>query len=147
MKKRILIACSTLIGILVLVAIIIDLDYPQYPKNKQYVKEYVAGIEGIKGDVDISQWGDNPAYEIGANQEGYAVFKHPENALKQMKVDFAKGIEAIQKECGLSSLSQSNFKEYGTYGWQLVKTEDAEAVEQARQVTSFMDIYENSFDD
>lgn len=147
MKKRNIIVCLTVICILILCTVFIYLKYPKYDKNKEYVREYVVGEKGIKGSVDIKEWGDNPAYEIGANRKGYAVFKNPEKAFREMKIDFKKGIVAIQKEYKLRPISRWNFKQYETYGWQLVKTRDAEALAQARKVTGFLDVYENSFKD
>ncbi|MGH4124340.1 MAG: hypothetical protein ACREV6_15545 [Clostridium sp.] len=140
MKKRNIIVC-----LIILSTVFIYLKYPKYCKNKEHVSEYVAGEKGIKGSVD--KWGDNPAYEIGATKKGYAVFKNPEKAFRQMKIDFAKGIVAIQKEYKFRPISRWNFKQYGTYGCQLVKIKDAEAVRQARKVSVFLDIYENSFKD
>lgn len=75
---------------------------------------------------------------------GYAVFKNPRKAFSKLKKDYKKGIELIQKENNLKPLSQLNYMEYGQYGWQ-VTTGTKEEQEQARFVTAFMDIYENSF--
>ena len=119
--------------------------YPKYDKNKEYVREYIIGQTGIRGTVNITNIGNNSAYEIGANKEGYAVFKNPNKAFAQMKIDFSKGIAAIQKEYKLLPLSRWNYDMYGVYGWQLKETKDTEAVDQAWKVTQFMDLYENSF--
>ena len=69
-------------------------------------------------------------------------------------IDKAKGEYAIFMNSGdsfsyptaLNDISKNNFnyKNYGTYGWQ-VSTGTKEEQEQARFVSSFMDIYENSF--
>jgi hypothetical protein len=131
--------------VIVLCIVFYNSFYPKYDHDKVWIKEYIAGEEGIKGDVDISLLGVNPAYEIGANKEGYAVFKNPEHAFNQMKKDFSKGIKGIQKEYKLNSLSRWNFKQYGKYGWQLTKADDQETISQAGKVTAFIDIYENSF--
>ncbi|WNS45144.1 hypothetical protein [Paenibacillus sp. MMS20-IR301] len=114
-------------------------------KQNESVQEYIAGAPGIKGSVDTAQWGDNPAYAIGADRKGYAVFKDPDQAFARMKIDYAKGLKAIREEFGLRAVSLANYQQYGTYGWQITKTEDAEAAEQARRVTAFMDIFENSY--
>ena len=45
------------------------------------------GESGIKGAVNQSNFGDDPAYEIGADKDGYAVFKNPDKAFAQMKID------------------------------------------------------------
>ena len=50
----------------------------------------------------------------------------------------------IQKEFNLLPLTNFNYKSYKIYGWQ-VTTGTNEEKEQSRFVSSFMDIYENSF--
>jgi len=126
---------------------IIYWKYPKYDKNKEWVREYIIGQTGIKGTVDITRIGNDSAYEIGANKQGYAVFKNPNKAFAKMKIDLSQGIAAIQKEYSLLPLSRWNYDIYGVYGWQLTKTTDAEVIAQAWKVTSFMDIYDNSFDE
>lgn len=113
--------------------------------NLRYSQIYVSEDENIKGDVDINKFGKiSIDFDIGANKYGYAVFKNPRKALKRLKKDYAQGIKLIAKEFNLLPLSNFNYKTYETYGWQ-VTTGTEEEKEQARFVTSFMDIYENSF--
>lgn len=113
--------------------------------NLKYSQKYAPEKEIIKGNVDIDYFVNiNIDFEIGANKFGNAVFKNPQKALKRLKRDYRDGIKAIQKEFGLLPLSIFNYKEYGTYGWQLVSATDEEK-EQGRFITRFMDIYENSF--
>lgn len=145
MKKNLIAIYLFVLFFIILGSFLIYSRYPKYDTNKAYVSEYIVGDKGVKGNVDITYFGNNPAYKIGANREGYAVFKNPEQAFSQMKVDYAKGITAIQKEYRLMLLSRWNFKEYESYGWQFMKTDDADAVKQAKDITKFMDIYDNSF--
>lgn len=70
---------------------------PRLDKSKRYVKEYVVGQEGIKGTVNMSYMGNDPSYEIVADKDGNAVFKNPEKAFSQMKIDLYKGLEAIKE--------------------------------------------------
>ncbi|SEW30747.1 hypothetical protein [[Clostridium] fimetarium] len=58
-----------------------------------------------------------------------------------------EGIAAIQKEYKRLPLSRWNYDMYGIYGWQLTTTKDAETVAQARKVSGFMGIYENSLEE
>ena len=139
---RLIIICLILLSFPVA---LICWKYPKYDKDKEYVREYIIGETGIRGGVDITRFGDYSAYEIGANKEGYAVFKNPNKAFAQMKIDFAKGIAAIRKEYIFFPLTRWNYDMYGVYGWQLKETKDTEAVDQAWKVTQFMDLYENSF--
>ena len=55
-----------------------------------------------------------------------------------------KGIKLIKDEFNLMPLSNFTYKEYKTYGWQVTKG-SKKAQEEARFVSSFLDIYENSF--
>ena len=113
--------------------------------NLKYTQVYIAEYGNVKGNVDINSFGKkNIAFDIGANKYGEAVFKNPGKALKVLKRDYKDGIKLIQKEFNLLPLNRFNYKSYGTFGWQVtIGTEEEK--EQARFVSSFMDIYENSF--
>ena len=113
--------------------------------NLKYSQIYIPEESNIKGNVDINKFGKlHIDFDIGANKYGYAVFKNPKKAIKRLKKDYKKGIKLIQKEYHLPPLSNFNYKTYGTYGWQ-VTTGSNEEKKQAKFVSSFMDIYENSF--
>lgn len=146
-NKHMIIIGSILMLVMAAMAVWGYANQAQPSKRNESIQEYVIGAPGIVGSVDIAQWGEHEAYDIGADRKGYAVFKDPEKAFARMKLDYATGIEAIRKEFGLRSLSLKNYEQYGTYGWQISGTKDAAAVEQARAVTAFMDIFENSFAD
>ncbi len=113
--------------------------------NLNYSKVYIVNEGNIKGNVDINSFGRiNIDFDIGANKYGKAVFKNPDKAMKRLKKDYKQGIKLIQKEYQLLPLSNFNYKSYGIYGWQ-VTNGTKEEQEQARFVSRFMDIYENSF--
>lgn len=113
--------------------------------NLKYTQPYISGEGNIKDEVDIVRFiKRNIDYDIGANKYGYAVFKNPEKALKKMKKECEKGILLIQKEFHLLPFNSFNFRTYSVYGWQ-VTTGSEEEQEQARFVSQFLDIYENSF--
>ena len=109
--------------------------------NLKYSQVYIVNEGNIKGNVDINSFG---RINIGANKYGEAVFKNPDKAMKRLKKDYKQGIKLIQKEYHLLPLSNFNYKSYGIYGWQ-VTNGTKEEQEQARFVSRFMDIYENSF--
>lgn len=110
-----------------------------------YSQEYIPGTGNVKGNVDTAYFSDlSENFSIGANANGYAVFKNPEEAFKELKKDYPLGIKLIRKEFNLGPLSQSNYTIYGIYGWQVITGTDEEK-EQAAFVSGFMDIYENSF--
>lgn len=83
-------------------------------------------------------------FDIGANRYGETVFKNPQKAFKTLKKEYSKGIQLIQKEFNLLPLTNFTYKSYKTYGWQVTTGTDEEK-EQAIFITSFLDIYENSF--
>lgn len=113
--------------------------------NLKYSQVYIVDENNNKGNVDINKFGRiNIDFDIGANKYGNAVFKNPPKAFKTLKREYAKGIKLIQKEFNLLPLTNFTYKSYKTYGWQVTTGTDEEK-EQARFVTSFLDIYENSF--
>jgi len=109
-----------------------------------YTQEYVPGTGNIKGNVDVEKWrllGKD--FEIGANADGYAVFKNPKAAMNTICRDYKKGIKAIQK-AGAPQGFRMNYTAYIDYA--LSVSADMETVRQAHIVAGFVDIYENSFD-
>ena len=137
-KKLIILLSILIFASLVIYFIFSYIIYiPKYP----YTQEYVVGTNNIKGDINISSIKE---LEIGANSDGYAVFKNPRKALKYKKRTYKDGIEIIQKEFNLGPLSQFNYKKYKNYGWQVTKGSN-EAKAEALKVSNLLDIYENSF--
>lgn len=113
--------------------------------NLRHCQRYEPGKGNIKGEVNTYYYENiNMDFEIGANKNGYAVFKNPERAYKRLKKDYAKGIMAIAREFRLLPLTNFNFRAYSNYGWQLTWGTDEEK-EQAHFVSDFFEIYENSF--
>lgn len=124
--------------------VLIKVGYLPNP-NLAYTQRYETGKDNLKGEVNYDYFEKTSMdFEIGANKYGYAVFKNPNKALKRLKKDYSKGISAIKKEFNLLSLTNFNFRQYSTYGWQLTQGTEEEK-EQARFVSNFFDIYENSF--
>ena len=141
-KRKIIISA---VAVILILGGILFYKYCYQDSNLLYSQEYVTGRVTIKGNVDTKYFADiGEEYDIGANKYGYAVFKNPDAALARLKTDYTAGIALIQGEFDLSPLSQTNYEEYKTYGWQ-VTTGTKEEQKQANFITSFMDIYENSF--
>lgn len=137
MKK----ATAALISLIILV---IALSFIGRVKNP-YVQEYVAGQGNIKGDVNVEDFYErDPRFEIGATEDGYAVFKDPDKAYAALLENYREGLSLIQKEYKLFRISKLNYSSYQIYGWQTT-TGSEEARQQAKFVSSFFDIYENSF--
>ena len=120
---------------------------PGYKANREKIcstrREYISGTGNIKGDVDIEKWEAlGEEFAIGANKDGYAVFKNPRKAMNAICSDFKAGIRAMQKE-GAPMGFRSNYSSYIDY--ELAVSGDAETNRQANIVAGFVDIYENSF--
>ena len=110
-----------------------------------WVREYIPGGDGIIGSVDKAQYesvsGD---FAIGADRYGRAVFKDPRQAFDTFTELYAEGIALIQEENDLAAISPKNYSAYKKLGWQTTSGSET-AQEQARFVSKFLDIYENSF--
>ncbi len=104
----------------------------------------------VVGDYDTSKLGgdflknNNNAYEIGANEDDMPIFKDTNKAFEQALIDFEDGFKAIQKEYDLKLISKKNYEDYFTYGWQ-ISTDNENLKNQCKEITQFLDIYENSF--
>lgn len=147
-KQKLTIAILLILLIIVLTAsgkaVLVKYGYVADDSLK-YSQIYISGEGNIKGSVDIIEFGKiNIDFDIGANKYGNAVFKNPDKALRTLKKDYSKGIKLIQKEFNLLPLTSLNYRSYQVYGWQVTSGTDEEK-EQARFVSAFMDIYENSF--
>ena len=111
-----------------------------------YTQEYTPGEVNIQGDVDVDFFESaDSRFAIGADEDGKAVFKDPEKAFEALKEKYADGIELIREQYGLAPLSQSNYKDYSVLDVESSAGTKEQRV-QANFVTSFMDIYENSFE-
>ena len=109
------------------------------------VQDYIAGQGNIKGNVNVEDYYErDERFAIGAGEDGYAVFKDPGKAFAALRENYPEGISLIRKEFHLLWLSKLNYPAYKTYGWQTTSGSE-EARQQARFVSSFFDIYENSF--
>ena len=123
------------------------INYDVTPPNiiNRWEKEYIPGAEDILGNVDTEKYSKiSPDFEIGADWMGMAVFKDPHKAFSTMVTLYTDAIAAIQQEFDLPPLSAADYELYKTYGWQITSGSE-ERKEQARFVTGFFDIYENSF--
>ena len=110
-----------------------------------WVQEYVVGAEGILGQVDKAKYESvSEDFAIGADKYGRAVFKDPRKAFETMKQLYSDGLALIAEEQNLAPISHSNYNLYKKFGWQVTSGTE-EAQKQAKFVTNFLDIYENSY--
>ena len=132
-KVRYLFICAAVILLLVINCF----PMVHYPSVQEYC--------GLIGSVDAGKFESlSPDFEIGADEDGRAVFKYPHRAFHTMKEMLSSGIKAIQKEYSLMPLNHLNYQVYMNAGWQMTVGTD-EQLKQAALLTSFLDIYENSF--
>ncbi len=116
------------------------------PVRHPATQEYIIGSGNCKGGVNTERFlAESPAFAIGADEDGWAVFKHPNKALFVLKMKYSKGIRLMRSEWNiLVPLTPWTYQTYNPGGAD-VSHADQEAYEQARFVMSFWDIYENSF--
>ena len=80
----------------------------EYP----YTQEYEVGQGNIKGNVDIASFiAIDESFEIGANKDGYAVFKSPENAFEILLEKYDMGIRHKKKKFKWETVTQNNNKD------------------------------------
>ena len=114
-----------------------------YTRN-YYTQEYTAGTKEIKGNVNVSKFTDiSEDFAIGANSNGYAVFKNPSKAFKTFEKMYADDIQSLKDEFGLKDFNKKTYHDYMTYGWQSNVGTDEEK-QNKKFISSFLDIYENS---
>ena len=107
---------------------------------------YTPGRGNIQGDVDVEYFTKiDKRFAIGADADGKAVFKDPDAAYAALVETNKDGIALIRKEFHLPPLSKRYYKPYGNLGWQ-VTGGTKKARRQGDFVSSFVDIYENSFE-
>lgn len=110
-----------------------------------YTQEYVVGQGNIKGEVDTEYFLDfGEEFEIGASDDGFAVFKDPEKAWDSFVEICKEGIAVVQKENGLEPLTFDNFQMYKSASVAPYGQSD-EVDKQILFICKFLDIYENSF--
>lgn len=113
------------------------------PEELAASQSYEPGTGNIQGQVDTAFWKSLGAeFEIGANAEGYAVFKDPKAAMDKVCKDYAEGISLMQ-ERGAPNNYRKNYQAFVHEYGGARGTPEAEA--QLRVVSGFPDIYENSF--
>lgn len=135
------------IVVLILIGMYVFFIYHPFIKNL-YVQEHVVGTGNIKGDVDKNDFikKDN-RFEIGADKNGYAVFKNPREAYKALIEKYSKGFELIKRETGVKP-TPSNYDKFNFGLFEpILDVGTKEEQEQVTFISEFMDIYANSFVD
>ena len=115
------------------------------PLIHPYAQEYLPGTGNIQGNVNVDRWlAYGPSFSIGADADGYAVFKDPDAALKLAKEVFKDGIDLLKQTKNLPELTKYTYTKYyidttgESYG-------TGEKGKQIQELQGFLDIYENSY--
>lgn len=90
-RKAIIVTAAIIltIGVLVGFAFVNRVDYP-------YTQEYIPGQGNIKGSVNVKKYTEkDPRFSIGANADGYVVFKNPDKAYDALAEEYPDAIEHI----------------------------------------------------
>lgn len=144
-KKRIFIVAA----VILVITLIVGIQYYRTTvprENLKYCQEYIAGTGNIKGDVDVEFWEAlGPQFAIGANEEGYAVFKDPQAALQKIYDDYGDGIKELKKTVK-GPLKDPFWRGYQYYALMSDGIDNkTKAQKHAHLIARFVDIYENSF--
>lgn len=134
-SRKIIYSLICFISILCVILIGIYISLPKYLDSKKSIKEYTVS-NNVKGAVDLSMFGSNASYKIGANKYGQAVFKDPESAFKQMKKEYRSELLKVKRKFNLLPINKFNYNKYKNYAWQVAGSE---------KISKILDIYENSF--
>jgi hypothetical protein len=111
--------------------------------NAPYLQSLMQLIE-TQSKETLFHSGQNP-YAQTMGPQGKRVYVDPAFAITQARIDYAEGFAAIHHEFRLLlPINKYNYKKYMTFGWQLTLGSDDEK-RQAREISSFLDIYENCF--
>lgn len=142
-KKKVDVKKIVIVVIIVAACIVAFFARKVYTRN-YYTQEYTAGTKGIKGNVNVNKFTDiSEDFAIGANSNGYAVFKNPSKAFKTFEKMYADDIQSLKDEFGLKDFNKKTYHDYMTYGWQSNVGTDEEK-QNKKFISSFLDIYENS---
>ena len=140
--KLILISVLIVIGLFGINKLLVYKGY-KLDSDLAYMQVYYPLLEEVRGNVDIEYFiSRSMDFDIGANRLGYAVFKNPRLAFKTFKKDYAEEIKVVQKEFNLGTFNIFNLDGYKNLARQSTKRDIYPDI---KFISSFLDIYENSF--
>ncbi len=144
-KKRLLFVAKCLL-VLLLLWLAFFLIRTQPTPGYGYSQEYLAGTGNCRGNVDVEYFESlGPEFAIGANRDGYAVFKNPRAVMWAIYRDYRPGLKVLM-ENGLYFPVFGVVVQGCTSGLSMdLKSSSTEGLKQAKQICGIMDIYENSF--
>ena len=130
-----------LISFVMIMSLFVSYDMIKYTPNRWYngyKEDLIKWQENFEGDV----------YEMAfSSKTNRVVFKYPFKALAQIKIECKDAIEFIREEFNYFPLNKYNVDDYGRMGYQLSSyTNNLNILDQIERLSSFYDIYENSFE-
>lgn len=132
--------------LIIIICVIIFSDRSDGIIEKPYTQEYIIGDSNIKGNVNVKNYTDiSSDFDIGANEDGYPVFKDPHQALETLKVIYDDILVKIQDDNNLEELSYDTYEKYIKYSGSFTFS-SFDDTENAIFVNQFLDIYANSFE-
>lgn len=132
------------LAILFLLVAIGVYSYGEPKAEFAYSQEYVAGTGNIKGDVDVEYYESHgEEFAIGANSQGYAVFKDPRAAMNCICKDYKEGLKLMRKTWGCPPFFRFQYHGYSIGGCTVDQNE--KGADQVEFILAFLGIYENSF--
>lgn len=122
------------------------LNDPKYSNDLKATMEYNG--DEYNAEKDFKKiFGSTPSYEIGTNKYGYVVFKDPQAAFEQIKLDCGGAFSVIKDKYSLKDVENRNIKDYANYATQVTTKDFGKSVyEQAIKIQRFWNIYKESFD-
>lgn len=143
-RALLLAGCLLLLVSLCLAVLFYRTCVAPYPQSLHYFSPPASWSAG-----DTSQWEErfpaHSAYAMGLDERGRPVFQNPSAALKKVSSDCSDATAYLRKRHHLLPFSRFTLQSYGVYGWQ-IDTEEERVAAQGRLLTSFWDIYQNSYD-
>jgi len=137
---------SVIIVVLFAIVLLLYLILKPTPSySLRWVREYHVGVDSPNSDLRpevLLTHGNNEAYAVGVNKNGYVVFKDPMRAFEQFQKDYEIEIKEIMQEYYLRKFSFRTCRSYMAYGWQMPYTNEST---NHHDVTLFIDIFMHSF--
>ena len=141
-KSKVKIFCIVLAGMIVVAALFFYMALFKgfYASSDKPIGDY-------SGPADFDFLGRKEIYHVVANKYGEPIFENSSGAFDEAEADYGDAIQLIYDTFGneydLGPFNEKNYQMYMTLGWQL-PTDDEIVRKQGSDLSTFLDIYENS---
>lgn len=138
-KKRNLISISIILSLVLLFLFFSIRDYLEH----NIISEYGAVISESSHDY-TNTFGDNKEFEIGININDNPIFKNKDEAFDKLCNIYSDTLNEMSNRYHLRKITKYNWRQYKLYSNELVSVK--EYIEDSNVISSFFDIYSNSFE-